>query len=140
MSETDDEFLTRLRAAFRDEAAEHLRAIAAGLLALEGAGRGDDDDPARRRDALAGIFREAHSLKGAARAVDSPEAEAICKVLESVLAAWKRRDVAPAPAMLDPLHRAVNVLERIVPSVGDGSADGPPDGDIPGLLDELQRL
>ena len=115
MSDTDAEFLLKLAAAFKVEAADHLQVISSGLMELE-----KQPDAGRRGEVVASIFREAHSLKGAARAVNSADVEAICQSLEDVFAAWRRRDVRPGPEMLDALHLAVTALENIV-SAPDGA-------------------
>jgi two-component system chemotaxis sensor kinase CheA len=65
-----------LLAAFDAEHKEHLGVIRA---ALDAAGRGEAPD-------LRDIFRRAHSLKGAARAVDLPVVEEVAHRLEAVLA------------------------------------------------------
>jgi two-component system chemotaxis sensor kinase CheA len=65
-----------LLAAFDAEHREHLRAIRAALDAAE---RGEAPD-------LRDMFRRAHSLKGAARAVDLPVVEEVAHRLEAVLA------------------------------------------------------
>jgi two-component system chemotaxis sensor kinase CheA len=65
-----------LLAAFDAEHKEHLGAIRAALDATE---RGEQAD-------LRDIFRRAHSLKGAARAVDLPVVEEVAHRLEAVLA------------------------------------------------------
>jgi len=65
-----------LLAAFDAEHREHLRAIRA---ALDTAERGEAAD-------LRDMFRRAHSLKGAARAVDLPVVEDVAHRLEAVLA------------------------------------------------------
>ena len=65
MSTKEDEFLKSLRATFKVEAGEHLQAIAAGLLALE-----KTPVPDEQRGLIETVFRAAHSLKGAARAVN----------------------------------------------------------------------
>ena len=70
MSTQEDEFLNALRATFKVEAAEHLQAITTGLLALE-----KTPAPEAQRDLIATVFRAAHNLKGAARAVDFTEIE-----------------------------------------------------------------
>ena len=100
-----DEFLKRLLATFQLEADEHLQAISAGLFELEKLPAAE-----RRMQLLETLFREAHSLKGAARAVDLSEIEAVCQALESVLAALKRGDLAWSPALADLLHQAVDGL------------------------------
>ena len=66
MNKKQEEFLARLRETFRVEAAEHIEAITAGLLAIERA------SGAERAPIVERIFREAHSLKGAARSVSLP--------------------------------------------------------------------
>jgi two-component system, chemotaxis family, sensor kinase CheA len=110
---TDAEFLKILRATFRVEASEHLDAIAAGLVALE-----KSPEAPVRRGVLESIFRAAHSLKGAARAVDFNEIESVCQSLETLFAAWKREEAPPAASSLDTAHRA---LDRMMEAIG-----GPP--------------
>lgn len=81
MDKKKEEFLARLLETFRVEASEHLEAITAGLVALE---RAVD---AERPPMLERIFREAHSLKGAARSVSLTGVEALCQEMESIFAA-----------------------------------------------------
>ncbi|MCL4502430.1 MAG: hybrid sensor histidine kinase/response regulator [Deltaproteobacteria bacterium] len=104
----DEEFLKRLLATFKVEAGEHLQAITAGLLKLE-----KDPSLESRPDLINTIFREAHSLKGAARAVNLSEIEAICQALESIFARWKRQAAGPSPEEFDLLHQAVDLLTRL---------------------------
>src|SRR6185437_13752188 len=63
MKNKNDELLKKLRATFRVEADTHLQTMAAGLLALE------KTSVAEQPALVEAIFRAAHSLKGAARAV-----------------------------------------------------------------------
>jgi two-component system chemotaxis sensor kinase CheA len=63
----------QLLAAFEAEHREHLQAI---RTALDHAGRGEID--------LTDVFRRAHSLKGAARAVDLPAVEEVAHQLEAL--------------------------------------------------------
>ena len=109
MGVKDEEFLKRLLATFKVEAEEHLQAITAGLLKLEG-----EPSPERQTDIIQTVFREAHSLKGAARAVNLPEIETVCQSLESVLARWKRQAVEPSAEEFDLLHQAVDQVARLV--------------------------
>ncbi len=119
MSIKDDEFLESLRSTFRVEAEEHLQVIAAGLLALEKA-----HTPGEERSVVETIFRSAHSLKGAARAVNLTEVELICQSLEDVFAAWKRQESKPTPQLLDTLHRALNAVSASIadPAMQPGKA------------------
>ncbi|MBN1527503.1 MAG: response regulator [Thermoleophilaceae bacterium] len=99
-----EEFLARLRETFRVEAGEHLEAITAGLLALE---RGE---PGERPAIVERVFREAHSLKGAARSVSLAEVEALCVELEGLFAALKRGELEPSTGLLDAVRPALAVL------------------------------
>lgn len=56
------------------------------------------------------IYREAHSLKGAARSVNANVIEAICQSLEDGFALLKRSERIISPEILDALHRAVDTL------------------------------
>ena len=62
----DPGFQKRLREAFAIEAAEHVQEITSGLIELE-----KTSEPARRKALIETIFRDAHSLKGAAGAVET---------------------------------------------------------------------
>ena len=103
-----DELHQRLLATFRVEAQEHLQAITSGLVALEQAA------PAARPELLETVFRAAHSLKGAARAVSQPELEAACHVLENIFAQWQREGPSAAPGAFDAAHRATDSLGALV--------------------------
>lgn len=105
MAKQDDAFLKKLLATFRVEADEHLKAMSAGLIELE-------KNPAAGRHAeiVESVFREAHSLKGAARAVNLKEIESVCHPLESVLAALKSKQLAASQPLFDLLYQAVDTL------------------------------
>jgi len=105
MSIKDDEFLQQLRATFRIEAAEHLQAITTGLLELE-----KSPTPEAQHSLIETVFRAAHSLKGAARAVDFITVESQCQSLEDMFAAWKRQESAPSPTTLDTAHRVLDTI------------------------------
>ena len=121
MTGIEEEFLRKLRATFKIEANEHLRAIGAGLLELEKAA-----GPEEQLRVIEAVFRAAHSLKGAARAVNFTEIESICQSLESLFAAWKRRESVPTPSSLDTAHKQVNKISEIltVPATPDKPGPG----------------
>ncbi|MBT9612568.1 MAG: response regulator [Burkholderiales bacterium] len=129
MAKQNDEFQKRLLATFRIEADEHLRAMSSGLLELEKTPSGD-----HRAKIVEQVFREAHSLKGAARAVSLAEVEAVCQALESVFAEMKRNRLAGSPALFDLLHQAIGALDRLV----DPSAGTPSPPSMTAML--IQRL
>jgi two-component system chemotaxis sensor kinase CheA len=113
-----EQLRTKLLTAFRSEAAEHVQALSAGLLELE-----RDLPAARRAQCVEEMFREAHSLKGAARAVDLSEIEAVCQAMEGLFAAAKRGERELAGALVDALHEAVDLLARAIPRDGEVPRD-----------------
>lgn len=117
MATDDDAFLKRLLATFRLEADEHLEAMGRWLRQLGHAG----DDPAAASAAVEALFREAHSLKGAARAVNLGDVERVCQAMERALSAVKRGErVLPAGAV-DTLQAAVDGLSRLLAPDGGGA-------------------
>ena len=113
MTQKDNDFLKRLLATFRVEAEEHIRAISSGLIELEKASTAE-----RRQELIETIFREAHSLKGAARSVNLTDFEALCQSLEGVFAELKSGEVSLSPGFYDLLHRAVDSLNQGLDAVG----------------------
>lgn len=109
MAKKDDDFLRKLRATFAAEADEHLKAISAGLLELE-----KDPEVSRQKEIIETIFRDAHSLKGAARAVNHTAIESVCQSLESVFAALKRGELTASLLLFDLFHQTVNGLEKLL--------------------------
>jgi len=89
MDKRDHDFLRRLLSTFEVEAREHIHTISSGLIALERTTAAD-----QQLGIIETIFREAHSLKGAARAVNLAEIEALCQALESIFAALKGQEIA----------------------------------------------
>ena len=111
MDRSEQEFLRRLRETFRVEAEEHLRAMQSGVLQLEKGLPGTELTATVER-----VFREAHSLKGAARAVNLTEMESVCQALESVFAALKRAELAPSQPLFDQIHTALALMNDLLPT------------------------
>ncbi|HEU5416670.1 MAG TPA: response regulator [Streptosporangiaceae bacterium] len=108
-----------LAALFRDEAAQRIDAIDAALLAVEAGEAG--------RDVIGDMFRQAHTIKGAAGMVGLDDIRVVAHKVEDLLAG--ARDTGTLPAGLVPvLLRATAVLRGQV--TGDSSPAGP-------VLDEL---
>ena len=113
-----DDFVKRLLATFRVEAGEHLEALSSALLSMESA-TGEE-----RGELLERVFREAHSLKGAARAVGFPGVESLCHSLETLFAGWRSGRVAGGQALFDLLHECLDLLAVLVAAERpDGGAD-----------------
>jgi two-component system, chemotaxis family, sensor kinase CheA len=108
MDRKDEVFLKKLLTIFKVEAGEHIAKISSGLLELEKA------PAARQTDIIETVFREAHSMKGAARAVNLADIESLCQSLETVFASLKRKEIAVTPETLDMLHTVVDHLGNLL--------------------------
>jgi two-component system chemotaxis sensor kinase CheA len=121
-SDTDD-LLGPLLATFAVEAAEHLQAMNRHLLCLE---RGEGD-------ALLGaeLFREAHSMKGAARAVDLLEVEGLAHELEDTFAGLRNDPGRPGQAVLDRAYQTLDAIAALVEAATAAVPAHPPTGPHP---------
>jgi two-component system, chemotaxis family, sensor kinase CheA len=117
MDNKNEEFLKRLRATFHIEAEEHVRAISAGLIELE-----KEQGPEKRAQGLETIFRETHSLKGAARSVGLDGIESMCQPMESIFAALKRQEISLNPVLYDLLHQTTDSIMQLVAETGEENA------------------
>jgi len=108
MNKKNNDFMKRLLATFKVETEEHVQAISSGLLELE-----KTSDIERQNQIIETIFREAHSLKGAARSVNSKDIEAVSQSLESVFAVLKRRELTSSPELFDLLSQTIDSLRKL---------------------------
>lgn len=100
-----DEFAKKLLEAFTIEAGEHVETITKGVIELEKTPAGG-----RLKELIESTFRAAHSLKGAAHAVNRPDVESVCQVLEGVFAMWKRQPEPVSADDCDVLSAAIDVV------------------------------
>ncbi len=112
MPEQNSDFLKRLLAIFRVEAREHVDALFSGIGELE-----KTSDEARQTELIETIFREAHSLKGAARSVNMQPIEAACQALESTFASMKNKQIALTAGLFDRLHQDIKHLGGLLEPV-----------------------
>ncbi|MGB4360828.1 MAG: hybrid sensor histidine kinase/response regulator [Rhodoferax sp.] len=117
MATNKDDFLKKLLAIFGLEADEHIQAMSSGLVALETMPAGE-----QRAQGMELIYREAHSLKGAARAVNLTEMEALCHALESVIDRLKSGRLAATPLLFDLLHQTLEALGGLLACAGQAPA------------------
>ncbi len=114
MDKKEEEFLQRLQSMFRVEAEEHIRGLTSGLMELE-----KSTDPEQTAALIETIFREAHSLKGAARSVNMKDVESVCRVLENIFGKLKSdRTYVLTAEQFDSLHGAIDSVSTMVSSVG----------------------
>jgi two-component system, chemotaxis family, sensor kinase CheA len=109
MGRDNSEFAENLLATFRGEAEGHLNTIAAGLIELE-----KPVSPERRAAVVESVFRETHTLKGAARSVNLVDIEKTCQALESVFSAAKQGEIILSREIFDLLHQSVSILETFL--------------------------
>jgi HPt (histidine-containing phosphotransfer) domain-containing protein len=106
-----DKIREQLLSSFRAELAEHVQTMTDGLLALE-QGRVEGE---QRQSTLENVFRAAHSLKGAARAVDITVIEQLAHALESVLDAMQRQAIELTPELFTACYQALDAIQTARP-------------------------
>lgn len=127
-----NELAKRLMATFLEELHEHIDAINRDLLVLE-----KKPTDAEQEEALKLLFRSAHSLKGASRAVNVEVIEDACHILEDILDEVrdeKREIDAPLFAKLFQVADAIQDVGMRLRE-GQGIADAP----LHALLPDLRR-
>lgn len=107
-----------LRQLFKAESEEHLASLDDGLLRLE---KTPADPPL-----LEELFRESHSLKGAARMLGLDRIETAAHGLESILNAARKGETPLGPAAIERMTAALGDLRR---HVREALADAPAPGD-----------
>ncbi|MDX6538083.1 MAG: two-component system, chemotaxis family, sensor kinase CheA [Gaiellales bacterium] len=120
MSQPESEFI----GIFRDEANERLDSISAALLAIE---RGEAPS-----QAVNGLFRDAHTIKGGAGMLGLDEIGRLAHAVEDVLADARTAGEISRPT-IDPLLRAGDALRALI------NGSGPPADDVTALIAELAR-
>jgi len=112
---TDSEIMAQVLEAFREEQAEHRQAAGELLLALE-----RDPDHPQRQALLDRLFREAHSLKGGARAAGQPEIEQIAHRVEDLFSAVRQGRRQLTPDVCDPVYAALDAIGTLMNQVAAG--------------------
>lgn len=109
MISQDPDFIKRLLETFELEAHEHIENLTQGLLALETV-----QDASASLQQVEALFREVHSLKGAARSVNISEVEELCKALEEVFSFYKHQEQAFPNGLISAFLDAADLLKRLV--------------------------
>ena len=115
-----------LRELFKIECAEHLQRLSDGLLRLEK----NPTDMATLEE----VFREAHSLKGAARMVGVADIETLAHRFEDILGMARRGETALASNTIDRLYQGLDAMGRLMNEAVAGEAAGIKATDILALL------
>lgn len=128
MGELEDEF----RPLFVEEAKGHLERIASGLLTLEAA-PGD-------QAAIAGILREAHTMKGAAGMVGMMRVSRLSHRLEDLLVELRAGTRRSTPELTDSMLLVVDGLGRLIASAAGGEQDASDEAALERLLPSTEPL
>jgi two-component system chemotaxis sensor kinase CheA len=105
----DSEFLKRIQITFGIEAEEHLKSFSAGLTDLEKMSTWEDQS-----GTIETMFRQIHSLKGAARSVGQKDIESVCQPLESLFSALKKQEITMNQAFIDLFYKAGQILSELI--------------------------
>jgi len=103
----ENELLKRLQVAFREEAGERLLSIENQLLVLE-----KETSETEFNYAIETVFRDVHSLKGAARAVGMQPLEMFFQSAETVFSALKKKELKYSSNIAILLQRSIGAVER----------------------------
>jgi two-component system chemotaxis sensor kinase CheA len=125
--------MQQLMESFRQDLAERLASINAGLLALE-----QDPETPHQKEILAGLFRDVHSLKGAARAVDIKPIEELTHGIEDVFGAAKRASIQLTPELFDLLYHGLDLIGAVMQGIETGPGVDPT-LDLSGYLVKLAQ-
>lgn len=128
MERKDEELLRKLLPMFESEAQDHLKVISSGLIEIE------QSQPEKQAGIVETVYRECHSLKGAARSVNLSRIVAICQSMENVFSALKRKEIILSSNILDILHQAVDRVYRLV------EAGEPSPAERAGIGELVQKL
>lgn len=101
-------FLDKLLVMFREEAAEHIEAMNSTIAELQAA-------PVNHEEIIERIFREAHSLKGAARAVNMMQIASVCQTLEDIFADLKSGRTSASPELYDRIQETIDAIASLLP-------------------------
>lgn len=115
-----EEIRRQLIESFKSEQRDHIQVINQGLLALE-QNPNRDDRPALLNE----IFRAAHSLKGAARAVGLTSIESLGHALEDLLLSLKEGRLTFAAELFDLLYQTLDAVELVMGQLDSGKSTPP---------------
>jgi two-component system chemotaxis sensor kinase CheA len=130
-----DDFLRELLATFTAEAQEHLQVINCDLLALE-----HEPEAPTAGEWLAEIFRAAHSLKGAARAVGQEQIGTLAHRLETLFGRIRSGELKPLPETFDLAYQALDAIGALVQGISTGSPAAADTGELIARLEAAGKI
>ncbi len=129
-----EEFLKRILATYRIEAEESINSMSAYLIKLE-----KESDDSLKKELIEVIYRSAHSLKGASRAVNLNEIESLCHAFEGVMSVARENNLTFTSTVFDILHKTVNLISELL-DVKDNDISIGLNDSISDQIDILSRL
>lgn len=118
-----------MRELFRIEAEEHLQGLEAGLMRLE-------REPADSA-VLDDVFREIHSMKGAARMLGLREIETLSHAIEDLFGRVNRGEVMLTPSHIDVICHSLDGVAELVTEALTGEPAGVIAGDLLARLKDI---
>lgn len=130
---SDEEIMAQVLAAFQEEEAEHRQAITDILLEIE-----REPNQPNWKEMIDQLFREAHSLKGGARAAGQEEVEQLAHRMEDLFSAVRAGKLELDPDVCDTIYAAVDSIGAIMSLVHKGQK--PSIEPHQKVLDDLKRI
>jgi len=127
MLSKEEAFFKELLSMYKIEAEEHLKSISSGLIEMEKVKAKD-----KQKSIIETVYREAHSLKGASRAVNLGDVETVCQSMESIFSLIKQEAINTDAELFDVLLKAVDVIDQLINS--------PENTDISEIMNKLHTL
>jgi two-component system chemotaxis sensor kinase CheA len=105
----ENEFMEELWSEFKNEVDSHLQIISSGLIEIEK----KYTDQRKKIEIIENIYRESHTLKGAARVLNLSFIEKICQGMENIFAIWKNNLKAIQISHFDLLYSAMDIIQEL---------------------------
>jgi two-component system chemotaxis sensor kinase CheA len=114
---SDEEIMAQVLAAFQEEETEHREAITDILLELE-----REPDHPKQKELVDQLFREAHSLKGGARAAGIEGVEQIAHRVEDLFSLVRQNRLQLTPDVCDSVYASVDAIGAMMSRLSAGQA------------------
>lgn len=115
---------------FKIECDEHIQNLNSGLLSLE-------ENP-NQPGIIEEIFREAHSLKGAARMINFPSIENISHNMETILSKIKNNEMTLTTETANVILKGLDTVEAIINKISQGGQEDEVDSST--ILNHLKQV
>lgn len=103
------EFQRRILATFKIEAQENIASMSSYLIEME-----NEPAESRKEEIFEVLYRTAHSLKGAARAVGFSDIESLCHATEDLMSAIRDNEIDFTLQVFDVLFHTTDLIEEVL--------------------------